>query len=94
MKEIRQLQYICKAHLAISISLSPFLSLESFFCSVQSIIYFRNLSRWHFFSTLGIIVANHYFHIPLRRSLTIFNIHTSYKNYLSSFSLLSLIFLF
>ena len=29
----------------------------------------------------GIIVANHYFHIPFRRSLTILNIHTSYKHY-------------
>ena len=43
----------------------------------------------------GIIVANHYFHIPFKKIVNdFFNIHTSYKHYLLSFSLLSLIFLF
>ena len=43
----------------------------------------------------GIIVANHYFHIPFKKIVNdFFNIHTSYKHYLLSFSLIILDFSF
>ena len=43
----------------------------------------------------GIIVANHYFHIPYKKIVNdFFNIHTSYKHYLLSFFLIVLDFSF
>lgn len=43
----------------------------------------------------GIIVANHYFHIPFKKIVNdFFNIHTSYKHYLLSFFLIILDFSF
>ena len=43
----------------------------------------------------GIIVANHYFHIPFKKIVNdFFNIHTSYKHYLLSFFLIVLDFSF
>ena len=42
----------------------------------------------------GIIVANHYFHIPFKKIVNdFFNIHTSYKHYLLSFFLIVLDFI-
>ena len=75
--------------------MSPFLSLESFFCSVQSIsilgIFLGGISS----ALWGIIVANHYFHIHFKKIVNdFFNIHTSYKHYLLSFSLIILDFSF